>query len=105
MQIRNQLSPVAGPPVSLAKVADGVDRTLIGGIDIDDVEPFGEVGRILVVEHVFHDRQGGGLIVGEDAVGEVWRIVEEWKVHLSRIPQATSAFVPALDLDRGAPRD
>lgn len=38
-------------------------------------------------------------------IGLVAGLVEEWKVHLSRIPQATSAFVPALDLDRGAPRD
>src|SRR5699024_11138506 len=62
--------------ISGAQLADGVDGSVVGGGDVDEVDPIGQVCRVLMAEEEFHCRPCGGLVIVQGTLGDVLDVRE-----------------------------
>src|SRR5699024_5773717 len=62
--------------ISGAQLADGVDGSVVGGGDVDEVDPIGQVCRVLMAEEEFHCRPCGGLVIVQGTLGDVLDVGE-----------------------------
>src|SRR5699024_1428223 len=87
--------------ISGAQLADGVDGSVVGGGDVDEVDPIGQVCRVLMAEEEFHCRPCGGLVIVQGTLGDVLDVGEHQDDHFgprARV-DAGQEFACVLQLD------